>query len=59
VNATQTGLLAGLLLGVAGASGGFVAFIIALVLGAIGLVVGRILDGELDISGVLGRGKDR
>ena len=59
MNATQTGLLAGLLLGVAGASGGFVAFIIALVLGAIGLVVGRVLDGELVVGGVLGRGKDR
>lgn len=59
MNATQTGLLAGLLLGVAGASGGFVAFIIALVLGAIGVLAGRVLDGELDVSGVLGRGKDR
>ncbi len=59
MNATQTGLLAGLLLGIAGAAGGFADFIIALVLGAIGLVVGRVLDGELDISGVLGRGKDR
>jgi hypothetical protein len=59
VNSTQIGLLAGLLLGVAGAAGGFVAFVITLVLGAIGLVVGRVLDGELDVSGVLGRGKDR
>ncbi|TCK24910.1 hypothetical protein [Pseudonocardia endophytica] len=59
MNSTQIGLLAGLLLGVAGAVGGFVAFIITLVLGAAGLIVGRVLDGELDVSGVLGRGKDR
>lgn len=58
MNATQTGLLAGLLLGVAGATGGFLAFVITLVLGIIGLVVGRLLDGELNLSG-LGRGRDR
>ena len=59
MNATQTGLLAGLILGAAGAFGGFGAFLIVLVLGALGLVVGWVLDGELDISGVLGRGRDR
>jgi hypothetical protein len=59
MNATQTGLLAGLILGAAGAFGGFGAFLIVLVLGGLGLVVGRVLDGELDISGVLGRGRDR
>lgn len=59
MNATQTGLLAGLLLGIAGATGGFLAFVITLVLGAIGLLAGRVLDGELDVSGVLGRGRDR
>ncbi|MEJ8277875.1 hypothetical protein [Pseudonocardia spirodelae] len=58
MNATQTGLLAGLLLGIAGATGGFLAFVITLVLGAVGLLVGRVLDGELDVSG-LGRGRDR
>jgi uncharacterized membrane protein YeaQ/YmgE (transglycosylase-associated protein family) len=62
MNATQTGLLAGLLLGIAGATGGFLAFVITLVLGAVGLLVGRALDGELDVSGLsglLGRGRDR
>ncbi|MBP2369197.1 hypothetical protein [Pseudonocardia parietis] len=59
MNATQTGLLAGLLLGIAGATGGFLVFVITLVLGAIGLLVGRVLDGELDVSGLLGRGRDR
>ena len=59
MNATQTGLLAGLALGLAGAFGGLGAFLIVLVLGAIGLVVGRALDGLLDINALLGRGRDR
>lgn len=59
MNGTQTGVLAGLILGLAAAAGGFTGFLIALVLGAIGLVVGRVLDGELDVGDVLGRGKDR
>jgi hypothetical protein len=59
MNATQTGLLTGLILGIAGAFGGFTTFLIVLVLGAIGLVVGRVLDGQLDVNAVLGRGRDR
>jgi hypothetical protein len=59
MNATQTGLLAGLALGLAGAFGGLGAFLIVLVLGAIGLLVGRALDGQLDINALLGRGRDR
>lgn len=59
MNATQTGLLAGLLLGIAVAVNGFPAFLVTLVLGAIGLLVGRVLDGELDVSGLFGRGRDR
>lgn len=59
MNMTQTGLLAGLILGAAGAIGGFNAFLVALLVGLLGLVVGRVLDGELDISAILGRGRDR
>jgi len=59
MNATQTGLLAGLVLGLAAAFGGFGAFLIVFVLGAVGLLVGRVLDGELDLSGILGRARDR
>jgi nitrate/nitrite transporter NarK len=59
MNATQTGLLAGLVLGFAGAFGGLGAFLIVLVLGVIGLIVGRVLDGQLNLNEVLGRGRDR
>lgn len=59
MNATRTGLLAGLILGAAGALGNFGTFLITLVVGIVGLLVGMVLDGTLDVSGVLGRGKDR
>jgi hypothetical protein len=59
VNATHTGLLAGLVLGTAAALGGLGAVLLALVVGALGLVVGRVLDGEIDLGAVLGRGRDR
>lgn len=59
MNATQTGLLAGLILGTAAAIGGFVGFLIALAVGAIGLIVGRVLDGELEIGELFGKGRDR
>lgn len=48
------GLLAGLLLGIAAAAGGFWGFLIALVLGAVGYVVGGQYDGEVDLSQLLG-----
>jgi hypothetical protein len=59
MNATRTGLLAGLILGAAGSLGGFGPFLITLLVGVVGMVVGLVLDGNLDVSGVLGRGKDR
>lgn len=58
-NHTHTGLLAGLILGATGFIGGFGAFLVALLVGIIGLVAGRVLDGELDLGAVLGRGRDR
>lgn len=54
------GLFVGVVLGIAGALGGFSAFIIVLVCGVVGTGVGLVLDGTLDLSGVLGpRGRDR
>jgi len=48
------GLIAGLLLAIAGAAGGFGGFVLALVLGAAGYALGGHYDGELDLSAVLG-----
>ncbi|MDT7745830.1 MAG: hypothetical protein QOE59_4908 [Actinomycetota bacterium] len=59
MSATTVGLFVGLILGVAAAAGGLVGFFIALVLGILGLVVGRVLDGELDLTQFTGRGRDR
>ncbi|MGK3206058.1 hypothetical protein [Amycolatopsis sp. MEPSY49] len=55
MNSTQLGLLAGLALGLAVAFGGFGAFAAVAVLGAIGFLVGRVLDGKLDLSRLSGR----
>ena len=52
---STVGLLAGLLLGIAAAVGGFGGFLIALVLGVIGYLVGGHYDGELHLSKVLSR----
>jgi hypothetical protein len=58
MNATQTGIISGLVLGLA-ATQGFIAFLITLAVGVIGLVVGRVLDGALDLSDLFGKGRDR
>ncbi|MFD7440158.1 hypothetical protein [Streptomyces sp. NPDC059909] len=42
------GLLAGMALGFAGYFGGFGAFLLVAALGAVGFVVGRVLDGDLE-----------
>jgi len=55
---STVGLLAGLLLGIAAAVGGFGAFLLALVLGVLGYIIGGALDGEIDLSALL-RGKGR
>jgi len=44
------GLAFGIALGFAGAFGGVGAFVIVLVLGAVGYLAGRALSGELDLS---------
>jgi len=52
------GLLAGLLLGIAAAVGGFGAFLLALVLGVLGYIIGGALDGKIEVGALL-RGKGR
>ncbi|MER6998376.1 hypothetical protein [Streptomyces sp. NPDC000410] len=42
------GMLAGMALGFAGYFGGFAAFLLVAALGAVGFVVGRVLDGDLE-----------
>lgn len=48
------GLVVGIALGFAGAFGGFGAFVVVLALGAIGFLIGRYFDGELDVNELIG-----
>ena len=54
MNFTMMGLLYGLFLGLAVAFGGWSEFLTVLVLGAAGLFVGRVLDGQIDLAAYLG-----
>lgn len=58
MSSSITGLLAGLLLGVAAAAGGFGGFLIALVLGVAGFLLGGQRDGDIDL-GALAQGRRR
>ncbi|MEU2334743.1 hypothetical protein ABZ770_23215 [Streptomyces sp. NPDC006654] len=49
MNTATTGLAAGMALGFAGYFGGFWAFLLVLVLGTAGLVVGLVVQGDLDV----------
>ncbi len=53
MNTTTLGLLAGLALGLASVLDGFSGFAITAVLGAIGLIVGKVIDGELDLGNLV------
>ncbi|BBX82600.1 hypothetical protein [Mycolicibacterium aubagnense] len=58
MTSSTLGLVAGLLLGIAAAAGGLGGFLIALLLGVGGYLIGAYRDGELDLSALL-RGRDR
>ncbi|MDX3663866.1 hypothetical protein PV646_41835 [Streptomyces sp. ID05-26A] len=58
MSTTALGLLTGLALGLAAAFGGFSAFLVVLVFGALGLVAGRVAEGKLDLAQLLGRDRD-
>ncbi len=56
---TQTALFVGLIRGAVATFGGFSAFLLVLVLGAVGLLVGRVLEGKLDLGSLTGQSRDR
>ncbi|SMD25940.1 hypothetical protein [Kibdelosporangium aridum] len=58
MSATTLGLLTGLALGLAAAFGGFTAFLLVAVFGTLGLIAGRVADGKLDLTQLLGRDRD-
>ncbi|TLP96216.1 hypothetical protein FEF26_09510 [Nesterenkonia salmonea] len=59
MNASYVGLFAGLILGIVAVTGGFLAFLGVAALGALGLIVGLIVEGRLDISGITGAERRR
>lgn len=48
------GLIAGIVLGFAGILGGFEGFLIVAILGALGYIVGQVLEGRIDLTPYLG-----
>ncbi len=59
MNSSTLGLLAGLLIAIATAAGGFTGFLLAVILGLLGWAAGAYRDGELDLSRVsLGRRRE-
>ncbi|MER6395780.1 MULTISPECIES: hypothetical protein [unclassified Kitasatospora] len=61
MNLAIVGLVVGMALGFAGYFGGFAAFLLVAALGVVGFVVGRLLEGDIEIGdlGDLLRGRDR
>lgn len=59
MSSTATALFAGLILGLAAAFGDFGDFVIVLLFGAIGLVVGLVLDGKIDVQSLIGRATEK
>lgn len=57
MKSSVVGLMAGILLGIVAAIGGFWAFLLALVLGVIGYLLGAHRDGDVDLSALMGRGR--
>lgn len=48
------GVIVGLALGYAAAFGGFTEFLIVAIFSVVGYVVGKVLEGELDLGSLLG-----
>ncbi|KQS66646.1 hypothetical protein [Modestobacter sp. Leaf380] len=53
---STVGLVVGMVLGLAGAFGGFGAFVLVAVLAALGFVAGKVVEGQLDLSSLMGSG---
>jgi uncharacterized membrane protein len=58
-SATVVGLFAGLVLALGILIDGFFGFVLLALFGTIGLVIGRVIDGDIDISAYLDRSRTR
>ena len=59
MNRTALATVTGLILGLALVFGNFGDMLIVALLGAVGYVIAKILDGDLDVAGWLTRGRSR
>ena len=59
MNASRIGALVGLLLGVIAVCVGVWQTIFVFVLGLLGLIIGRIIDGQLDVHDIFGKPSQR
>ncbi|MET7295161.1 hypothetical protein ABZS79_24005 [Streptomyces griseoloalbus] len=59
MNMAVVGMIAGMALGFAGYFGGFGAFLLVAALGAVGFVVGRFLEGDLELGDFFRRSDER
>jgi hypothetical protein len=59
MNRTALATVTGLILGLALVFGSFGDMLIVALLGAIGYVIAKVLDGDLDVQGWLTRGRSR
>lgn len=59
MSTTRWCLMIGLVLGIVLAFGGWWALVSAVVLGFIGLVIGRVAEGKLELSALFGRATSR
>ncbi|MCC9144426.1 MULTISPECIES: hypothetical protein [unclassified Arthrobacter] len=59
MSATRWCLVIGLALGIVLAFGGWLAFLITVLFGLIGLLVGLVADGKVDVQGMLGKASSR
>ncbi|MGY4541293.1 4-amino-4-deoxy-L-arabinose transferase-like glycosyltransferase [Arthrobacter sp. UYNi723] len=59
MSTTRWCLAVGLVLGIVLAFGGFTALVIAVLFGLIGLVVGRVAEGKLDLQALFGKASSR
>lgn len=59
MSATRWCLAVGLVLGIVLAFGGWYAFLLAILFGLIGMLVGLAADGKLDVQSMFGRASSR
>ncbi len=56
---TTAALFVGLILGLAAAFGTFETFVVVLLFGVIGLVIGMVMDGKINVQALIGRATEK